>query len=204
MTSVAGRRMAETVARRGAIAVIPQDIPLDVVADVISFVKSRHLLYDTPITLSRHETVGEAMNLLPEAGARRGVVVVEDGRPVGVVTEADCLGVDRFTQLREMMSRELLTLPDSVDPRAAFDRLQDGRHRLAPVVGAGRAARRHPHPRGGAAVGALHAGGRRGRAAARSPPRRASAATSRPAPRGCSRPGSTCSSSTPPTAIRSA
>ena len=66
MTSVAGRRMAKTVARRGAIAVIPQDIPIDVVADVISFVKSRHVLYDTPITMARHETVGEAINLLPK------------------------------------------------------------------------------------------------------------------------------------------
>ena len=30
MTAVAGRRMAETVARRGGIAVLPQDIPTDV------------------------------------------------------------------------------------------------------------------------------------------------------------------------------
>jgi len=134
MTSVAGRRMAETVARRGAIAVIPQDIPIDVVADVISFVKSRHVLYDTPITLSRHETVGEAINLLPKR-AHGAVIVVQDGRPVGIVTEADLNGVDRFTQLREVMSRDLLTLPDTVDARAAFDRLQGGRHRLAPVVG---------------------------------------------------------------------
>ena len=134
MTSVAGRRMAETVARRGAIAVIPQDIPLDVVADVISYVKSRHVLYDTPITLSRHDTVGEALGLLPKR-AHGAVLVVEDGRPIGIVTEADCQSVDRFTQLGEVMSRELLTLPDTVDPRAAFDRLQDGRHRVAPVVG---------------------------------------------------------------------
>ncbi|MDQ1489795.1 MAG: dehydrogenase, partial [Actinomycetota bacterium] len=35
MTAVAGRRMAETVARRGGLAVIPQDIPVDVVADVV-------------------------------------------------------------------------------------------------------------------------------------------------------------------------
>jgi IMP dehydrogenase len=133
MTSVAGRRMAETVARRGAIAVIPQDIPIDVVTDVISFVKSRHTLFDTAITLARTDTVGEALVLLPKR-AHGAVVVIEDGRPVGVVTEADCLGVDRFTQVREVMSRELLTLPDTVDPRAAFDRLQDGRHRLAPVV----------------------------------------------------------------------
>ncbi len=136
MTSVAGRRMAETVARRGAIAVIPQDIPIDVVSDVISFVKSRHILFDTAITLGRHDTVGEALGLLPKR-AHGAVVVIEDGRPVGVVTEADCLGVDRFTQVREVMSRELLTLPDTVDPRAAFDRLQDGRHRLAPVVDSG-------------------------------------------------------------------
>ena len=34
MTAVSGRRMAETVARRGGIAILPQDIPTDVVADV--------------------------------------------------------------------------------------------------------------------------------------------------------------------------
>jgi IMP dehydrogenase len=38
MTAISGRRMAETVARRGGIAVIPQDIPLEIVADVISWV----------------------------------------------------------------------------------------------------------------------------------------------------------------------
>ncbi len=32
MTAVAGRRMAETIARRGGLAVIPQDIPIEVVA----------------------------------------------------------------------------------------------------------------------------------------------------------------------------
>ena len=43
--------MAETVARRGGLTVIPQDIPIDVVADVVAWVKSRHLVFDTPITL---------------------------------------------------------------------------------------------------------------------------------------------------------
>ena len=41
MTAVAGRRMAETVARRGGMAVIPQDIPAPVVAEVIAWVKER-------------------------------------------------------------------------------------------------------------------------------------------------------------------
>jgi IMP dehydrogenase len=52
MTAIAGRRMAETVARRGGLVVIPQDIPIPVVADVVAWVKQRHLVFDTPIELS--------------------------------------------------------------------------------------------------------------------------------------------------------
>jgi IMP dehydrogenase len=135
MTAVAGRRMAETVARRGGMAVVPQDIPTEVVADVIAYVKSRSTVYDTAVTLAPTETVGEALNLLPKRAHGAGVVV-EGGRPIGVVTEADCVGVDRFTQVHRVMSTDLLTLPDGIDPRSAFDRLQGGRHRLAPVVDA--------------------------------------------------------------------
>ncbi|HEY3006007.1 MAG TPA: GuaB1 family IMP dehydrogenase-related protein [Kribbellaceae bacterium] len=133
MTAVAGRRMAETVARRGGLVVIPQDIPTDVVANVVAWVKQRHLIYDTPITLTPTSTVGEAINLLPKR-AHGAVIVIDDLRPVGVVTEVDCTGVDRFTQLGAVMSRELLTLPDGIDAREAFERLHGGRHRVAPVV----------------------------------------------------------------------
>jgi IMP dehydrogenase len=135
MTAVAGRRMAETVARRGGIAVIPQDIPLDVVTNVVAWVKERHPVYDTPITLGPTNTVGDALSLLPKR-AHGAVIVVEEGRPVGVVTEADTEGIDRFTQLHEVMSSELITLPAGVAAQDAFDLLHDARHRLAPVVGA--------------------------------------------------------------------
>jgi IMP dehydrogenase len=138
MTAVAGRRMAETVARRGGMAVLPQDIPVDVVADVVAWVKSRDLVYDTPLTLGPEATTGHALSLLPKR-AHGAVIVVQDGYPVGVVTESDCHGVDRFTQLGRVMSTELLTLPAGTDPEHAFGMLHGGRHRLAPVVdGTGR------------------------------------------------------------------
>jgi IMP dehydrogenase len=138
MTAVAGRRMAETIARRGGIAVIPQDKPVDVVTELITRVKQRHLMHDTAITLTPTSTVGEVLNLLHKR-AHDAVIVVEDGQPVGVVTERDCTDVDRFTKLHAVMSRDLLTLPEDTDPREAFSRLSGARHRLAPVVdGAGR------------------------------------------------------------------
>ena len=133
MTAVSGRRMAETAARRGAIAILPQDIPIDVVAEVVAWVKGRDLVHDTPITLGPGDTTGHALSLLPKR-AHGAVVVVENGRPAGVVTEADCTGVDRFTQVRHVMSADLLTLPAGTDPRRAFEVLHGGRHRLAPVV----------------------------------------------------------------------
>ena len=135
MTAVSGRRMAETVARRGGIAILPQDIPIDVVAEVVSWVKTRDLVHDTAITLGPSDTTGQALSLLPKR-AHGAVVVAQDSRPVGVVTEADCQGVDRFTQLRQVMSTDLLTLPAGTDPQHAFGLLHGGRHRLAPVVDA--------------------------------------------------------------------
>ena len=134
MTAVAGRRMAETVARRGAVAVIPQDIPIEVVAEVIAWVKQRHLVHDTAITLGLTDTVGDAIHLLHKRSHGAVVVVDPQCRPLGVVTEADTEGVDRFAQLRHVMSTELHTVPADADPRTGFDRLSAGRRRLAPVV----------------------------------------------------------------------
>jgi IMP dehydrogenase len=133
MTAVAGRRMAETVARRGGVAIIPQDIPLGVVAEVIAWVKDRSPVYDTPVTLAPASTVGEALALLPKRAHGALVVVSADGLPVGIVTEADCAGVDRFTNVGDVMSRDLLTIPDGTSAEDAFGALE-GRHRLAPVV----------------------------------------------------------------------
>jgi len=133
MTAVSGRRMAETMARRGGLAVLPQDIPLDIVAEVVAWVKGRHPVFETPITLNPHETVSDALALLPKR-AHLAAVVVDAGKPVGIITEADCVGVDRFTQVGQVMTTEIVTLSDDVDARAAFDVLSASRHRLAPVV----------------------------------------------------------------------
>ncbi|MGH3166790.1 MAG: GuaB1 family IMP dehydrogenase-related protein [Trebonia sp.] len=136
MTAVSGRRMAETIARRGGLAVLPQDIPGDVVAGVVAWVKSRDLVVDTAITLTPGDTVGEALALLPKRAHGAVIVVDHDEAPVGVVTEADCAGVDRFAQLSTVMSASPFTLPAGIPPAEAFERLHEGRHRLAPVVAA--------------------------------------------------------------------
>lgn len=135
MTAVAGKRMAETVARRGGVAILPQDIPLDVVGAVIEEVKSCHPVFETPITLGPDETIGDALWLLPKR-SHGAVVVVEDGKPIGVFVGKDADGFDRFTQLRHVMSSTVHILAPDVDPASAHAQLGEMRLHVAPVVDA--------------------------------------------------------------------
>jgi IMP dehydrogenase len=101
MTAVAGRRMAETVARRGGIVVLPQDLPISAVKETVDFVKSRDMIVDTPVVLSPDDSVSDAIALIHKR-AHGAAVVAFEGRPIGLVTEANCVGVDRFTRVRDI------------------------------------------------------------------------------------------------------
>ncbi|MCW2812237.1 MAG: GuaB1 family dehydrogenase-related protein [Friedmanniella sp.] len=132
MTAISGRRMAETVARRGGVAIIPQDIPTNVVASVVTKVKGSHTVFDTPVSVAPHTTVGEALSLIPKR-AHGLAVVVADGRPLGTVSESDAAGVDRFAQVHEVMSDDLLTVDPGTDPTEVFELLAR-RHLTAALV----------------------------------------------------------------------
>ena len=123
MTAVAGRRMAETVARRGGIVVLPQDLPIEVADRTVAFVKSRDLLADTPVVLSPDDSVSDALALITKR-AHGAAVVVTDGRPVGLVTKSCCDGVDRFTRVRDVAIAEIVTAPAGSDARTVFDMLE--------------------------------------------------------------------------------
>ena len=135
MTAIAGRRMAETVARRGGIVILPQDIPLDVVDTVVKFVKSRHRVFDTPITMPGDGTVGEALSLLHKRSHGAVVVIDAQGAPAGVFTEHDAAGFDRFTQLNNVMNRDVLSLPDDMGLEEMYEHMTEVRISFAPVVG---------------------------------------------------------------------
>ncbi|WP_299572038.1 GuaB1 family IMP dehydrogenase-related protein [uncultured Williamsia sp.] len=125
MTAVAGKRMAETVARRGGIVVLPQDLPAAAAAESIATVKSRDLVADTPVTLGPDDAVSDALALLPKRSHGAGVVVDGEGRALGVVTAAACTGVDRFARLSEVLDPAIVSVPVDTEPRKVFDALSD-------------------------------------------------------------------------------
>ncbi len=133
MTAVAGRRMAETVARRGGLVILPQDIPVSVVSEVTAWVKSRHPVYETPVMLAPEDIVGSASALITKR-AHGAAVVHRDGKLLGVLTESDCADLDRFASVGSAMSDDVFTLPNGIGPREAFEAMHEARHKVAPIV----------------------------------------------------------------------
>ena len=116
MTAVTGKRMAETMARRGGLAVLPQDVPLDVLRDVTAWIKSRHTAFETPVSLLASETVIDALHLMGKRPHGAVVVVDDAGKVAGVVRAADCEGQDRFASLASIMRQALVLDAGSFGP----------------------------------------------------------------------------------------
>jgi IMP dehydrogenase len=131
MTAVAGRRMAETVARRGGLVVLPQDVDPAAVAEIVSWVKARHTVWDTPLVLTPGDAVADVLNLLHKRAHGAVAVVDEAGRPVGIVHESSCVGVDRFTRVSDVLTTDVAMLPLNTPPREVFDHLHGRPERVA-------------------------------------------------------------------------
>jgi IMP dehydrogenase len=100
---------------------------------VVEHVKTRHPVFETPITLSPHHTVGDALGLIHKR-AHGAVVVVDDDRPVGIFTEHDAIGFDRFTQLQHVARHDIITVEADATPTDIYERLSGERLSVAPVV----------------------------------------------------------------------
>lgn len=136
MNSVTGPRLAATLARRGGLGVLPQDMPLQRLDAAIRWVKERPVEFDIPIELGRDATVAEALSLLP-ALAGHGIVITEaDGGYAGCLHATDLEHALPEARLGDLLHGSLASIDaeDVTDPRAAFDLLVAADLDFAPVL----------------------------------------------------------------------
>ena len=110
MNAVAGKRMAETTARRGGITVLPQDLPIEAITKIVNYVKSCDSFLETPVSLGPKDNIAKAMDLIYKRAHGSVIVVDDNNKPIGVFTEKDSIGYDRFTKLDKVMSPEVLSV----------------------------------------------------------------------------------------------
>ncbi|MCU1480071.1 MAG: GuaB1 family dehydrogenase-related protein [Subtercola sp.] len=123
MNSVTGPRLAATLARRGGLGVLPQDMHLQDLDAAIRWVKSQSVEYDTPFDFRPDATVEEALTVLP-AVAGQGIVIHDhDGAFLGCIPALRLASALPDARLGDLLHGPLTSLEaDDLDsPRAAFD-----------------------------------------------------------------------------------
>ena len=140
MNSVTGKRLAATLARRGGIGVLPQDMHLQDLDDAIRWVKAQPIAFDTPYEAAPEETVADVLRRVP-AVAGHGVVIREqDGRFLG------CLAAEQLgtalpdARVGDLLHGALTSLDaeDLTDGRSAFEVMDAAGLDFAPVLDHGR------------------------------------------------------------------
>jgi IMP dehydrogenase len=140
MNSVTGPRLAATLARRGGLGVLPQDMhPQDLEA-AIDWVKQQPTVFDSPFVMSPDESVEEALTVVPPL-AGHGIVLHDDtGKYVGCLAALDLAAALPEARLGDLLHGSLPSIDaeDVPDARAAFDLLDAAGLDFAPVLDHGR------------------------------------------------------------------
>lgn len=137
MNSVTGARLAATLARRGGLGVLPQDMPLQELDAAIRWVKAQPVVWDTPLVLPPEATVADAARLLP-ATEGHGIVVAPPPLHAEGLLIDEILGIVPATRLGTALPDA--RLGDLARGRAASidaDDVESPRHAFDLIVAAG-------------------------------------------------------------------
>ena len=208
MDTVTEARLAIALAREGGIGIVHRNLSIDdQVAEVDKVKRSEAGMIVEPVTLPPDALVADALALMERYRISGVPVTDETGVLVGILTNRDLrFEADHAQPVSAVMtSRDLVTAPVGTTLEEARAIL--GRHRIEklPIVDARRPAQGPDHRQGHPEASRVTRSRRRtSTAGCASAPRSASGPTRSSAPRRSSTPRSTCSSSTPPTAIPAA
>lgn len=125
MNAVTGPRLAAHLARRGGLAVLPQDMSDEAMLEAIAWVKSSDLLIDRTFEFEASMTAAKAREVVPPV-AGHGILVVDDeGEQLGVLEAQRLETVAPDAKLGDLLHAGPVTLQvDEIrDARGAFDLL---------------------------------------------------------------------------------
>ena len=136
MNSVTGPRLAATLARRGGLGVLPQDLHADDLDAAIRWVKEQPVAWDTPLSLSPGDSVAAALQRIPAVDGHGIVLHDDDGAYLGTIQAARLATALPDARLGDLLHGPIASL-DAADidsPRAAFDLMVAANLEFAPVV----------------------------------------------------------------------
>ncbi|CAI1492995.1 Inosine-5'-monophosphate dehydrogenase [Thermococcus nautili] len=133
MDTVTEWEMAVAMAREGGLGVIHRNMSISEQVEQVRKVKrAERFIVEDVISISPDETIDYALFLM-EKNDIDGLPVVEDGKVVGVISKKD-IAVKLGKLVREVMTGEPITVPESVTAEEALNLMFEHRIDRLPVV----------------------------------------------------------------------
>ncbi|SMO81616.1 IMP dehydrogenase [Halorubrum cibi] len=143
MDTVTESDLAIAMAREGGLGVLHRNMTVEETAAEVERVKRAHELVirrENVVTVSPDDTVREADRLMEHEGVSGAPVVDDDDVVLGIISGTDIrpyLEVGEEDAVREAMTDEVITAPESVDAREALELMYDHKIERVPVVDGG-------------------------------------------------------------------
>jgi len=134
MNAVAGKRMAETMARYWGLAVLPQDMSLETLERVIKHVKNANPKYDTPITVKLNNTIRDAMWIIHKRNHDCVVMIDDNFKAIWIFKTKDLENIDQFSLLWNIKRWQLIIWAEWISNEDAFNLMDEKNISSLPIV----------------------------------------------------------------------
>ncbi|MDY6819505.1 MAG: IMP dehydrogenase [Halobacteriales archaeon] len=140
MDTVTESEMAIAMARNGGLGVLHRNMDIDRMVTEIEAVKRADELIiprDDVVTASPEQTVRAVDEMMEQADINGAPVVDEDDQVLGIISGTDIrpyLEVGERDEVREAMTEEVITAPQSVTAREALELMYEHKIERVPVV----------------------------------------------------------------------
>lgn len=134
MNAVTWKRMAETLARYWWLWVLPQDMEIWKMLEIINFIKSRNINFDTPLTVTKNEYVRDALSIINKRAHNCVILVDEDYKPTSIFTPKDLEKYEQFMPLWSIDKKFLITSWIETSPEVAFNIMTKNWISALPIV----------------------------------------------------------------------
>jgi len=134
MNAIAGKRMAETMARYGGLVVLPQDMSLETLERVIKYVKNANPKYDTPITVKENNTIRDAMWIIHKRDHNCVIMIDDQNKATWIFKPKDLKNLDQFSLLWNIEKSKLITGIEWISNQEAFELMDKNNISSLPIV----------------------------------------------------------------------
>ena len=134
MNPVTWKRMGETIARYWWLWVLPQDMSLDKMLEIIKFIHNADIRLDTPLTVKENNNVRDALWIIKKRDHNCVVLINKDNFPIWVFTPSDLKEIDQYAKLWWIKRRKLITWDEFINDRDAFEIMEENGITSLPII----------------------------------------------------------------------